>query len=46
MENRHGLAVDARLTPATGYAEREAALAMAAALAGARRVTLGADKGL
>jgi IS5 family transposase len=45
MENRHGLAVDARLTPATGYAEREAALAMAAALAGARRVTLGADKG-
>jgi transposase len=45
MENRHGLAVDARLTPATGYAEREAALAMAAAIAGARRVTLGADKG-
>src|SRR2546425_2814068 len=45
MENRHGLAVDARLTPATGYAEREAALAMAAAIAGVRRVTLGADKG-
>ena len=45
MENRHGLAVDARLTPATGYAEREAALAMAAAIGGAHRVTLGADKG-
>src|SRR2546426_11608341 len=45
MENRHGLAVDARLTPATGYAEREAALAMAAAIAGVRRGTLGADKG-
>src|SRR5256885_15393669 len=37
--------VDARLTPATGHAEREAALAMAPAIAGAHRVTLGADKG-
>jgi transposase len=45
MENRHGLAVDARLTPATGYAEREAALAMAADRAGPGRITLGADKG-
>jgi transposase len=42
MENRHGLAVDGSLTPATGFAEREQALAMAAHLpAGA---TLGADK--
>jgi transposase len=42
MENRHGLAVDGSLTPATGFAEREQALAMAAQLpAGA---TLGADK--
>ena len=42
MENRHGLAVDGSLTPATGYAEREQALAMATGLpAGA---TLGADK--
>jgi IS5 family transposase len=45
MDNRHGLAVDARLTQATGYAERETALAMAADLAGASRITLGADKG-
>ena len=42
MENRHGLAVDGSLTPATGFAERAQALAMAAQLpAGA---TLGADK--
>src|SRR3989442_11796081 len=45
MENRRGLVVDARLTQARAYAEREAALAMAAAIAGVRRVTLGADKG-
>jgi hypothetical protein len=45
MENRNGLAVDARLTQATGYAEREAALAMAAEIPGGRRVTIGADKG-
>lgn len=42
MENRHGLAVDGSLTPATGFAEREQALTMATGLpAGA---TLGADK--
>ena len=28
MENRHGLAVDGRLTPANGYGERAAALEM------------------
>src|SRR5262245_21613056 len=45
MDNRHGLAVDGQLTPATGYAEREAAFTMMAGVAGTRRVTLGADKG-
>lgn len=45
MENRHGLAVDARLTQATGRAEWEAALEMAADVPGRHRVTLGADKG-
>ncbi len=44
MENRHGLAVDGVLTAATGYAEREAAFAMIAGVAGRRRVTVGADK--
>ena len=44
MENRHGLAVDTRLTLATGTAEREAALAMAKARPGNRRITVGADK--
>jgi transposase len=45
MENRNGLVVNTRLTQATGRAEREAALAMAAKLPGFARVTLGADKG-
>ena len=44
MENRHALVVDARLTQATGTAEREAALAMVAARPGNHRITLGADK--
>jgi hypothetical protein len=44
MENRHGLAVDTRLTLATGTAEREAALAMAEARPGSHRITVGADK--
>jgi transposase len=44
MENRNGLIVDARLTQATGTAERDAALAMIAARAGHGRLTLGADK--
>lgn len=46
MENRHGLVVDACLTPADGHAERIAALHMIephAARPG--RITLGADKG-
>ena len=45
MENRSGLAVDARLSVATGMAEREAAIEMADAIAGRHPVTLGADKG-
>src|SRR6267143_1365565 len=45
MDNRHGLVVNTRLTEATGSAEPEAALAMAAQIAGQHRVTLGGDKG-
>lgn len=42
-ENRHGLVVDARLTEADGYAEREAALAMLEGVAPGS--TVGADRG-
>ena len=45
MENQSGLIVDAMLTPASGTAEREAALAMLGRQAGRHRATLGADKG-
>jgi transposase len=44
MENRSGLVVAARLTQATGTAEREAALAMIDQRQGSRRLTLAADK--
>ncbi len=44
MDNRSKLAVDTRLTLATGTAEREAAIAMLASLPGAQRKTVGADK--
>jgi transposase len=44
MENRLGLAVDARLTRATGTAEREAALDMIRDRPGSHRKTLGMDK--
>jgi len=44
MENRNGLVVDARLTHATGTAEREAAVAMVEAIPGRHRITVGADK--
>ena len=44
MDNRHGLAVDVRLTPATGRSEPEAALDMVIDLPGMKRRTLGADK--
>lgn len=46
MENRNGLVVDAVLTPVTGHAERNAALAMIEPFADrARAITLGADRG-
>jgi transposase len=44
MDNRSKLAVDTRLTLASGKAERAAALDMLAALAGEQRKTVGADK--
>jgi len=45
MENRHGLVVDARISVASGTAERETAVDMVRALSGTHRVTVGADKG-
>jgi hypothetical protein len=45
MDNRHGLIVDALITPASGTAEREAALTMLGRQPGRHRATLGADKG-
>jgi len=45
MDNRHGLAVDARLTQAGPRGEWEAALEMVGELRGTKRCTLGADKG-
>src|SRR5438093_3778507 len=45
MDNRHGLAVNTRLSTATGRAEREAALEMTEDIKAGTRVTLGADKG-
>ncbi len=44
MDNRHGLAVDARLTEANPRCEWEAALDMVGELRGSRQCTLGADK--
>jgi transposase len=45
MENRNGLAVDGRVTQATGRAEWEAGQDMIEAIPGSGRVTVGADKG-
>jgi transposase len=48
MENRNGLVVDAETTRVSGYAERLAALEMIDSMVdanGAKRITLGADKG-
>ena len=45
MDNREGLEVDVRLTSAAGTWEWEAALEMLAAVPGARRITVGADRG-
>jgi transposase len=44
MEHRSGLLVDARVTPADGYGERDAALMMIAAVPGAHRITVAGDK--
>lgn len=44
MEHRSGLVRDARVSRATGHAERETALAMLGRLGGKRRRTLAADK--
>ena len=45
MDNREGLVVDVRLTPAGGASERDAALEMLEAVPGAGRITVGADRG-
>ena len=45
MDNREGLVVDVRLTPADGAGERDAALEMLASAPGTRRITVGADRG-
>ncbi len=44
MENRNGLVVSPRLTPATGTAEREAAEDLVGDLPGRHRITVGGDK--
>lgn len=45
MENRNGLAVDGRLTQATGTAEWEAAFEMTEEVPGLHQITCGGDKG-
>jgi len=45
MENRNGLVVDTRLTPAGGTAECDAAVEMIAEVPGTHRISVGADKG-
>jgi transposase len=45
MENRNGLVADVQVLPATGIAEREAALMMVGSVEGTDAVTVGADKG-
>ena len=44
MENRNGLVVNARLTEASGFAERDAALEMIGELPEGGRITLGATR--
>lgn len=44
MENRNGLLVQTFLTESHGRAERDAAMPMAEAIPGGKRVTLGGDK--
>ena len=45
MDNREGLVVDVRLTPAAGAWEQDAAVEMLASAPGTRRITVGADRG-
>ena len=45
IENRNGLVVDTELVMASGTAERDAAVEMAARIEGDQQVTVGADKG-
>lgn len=45
MEHRSGLIVKALVTPATGRAERDAAVAMIAGIPGRHRITVAGDKG-
>ena len=45
MENRHGLVVKAKVSHASGTAERDTALALLKTLPGNRRKTVGGDKG-
>jgi hypothetical protein len=45
MEHRSGLIVKALVTPATGRAERETALAMVGDLRGQHCITVAGDKG-
>jgi transposase len=44
MENRNGLVVGAKVSAATGTAERDTAATMIGEIAGGRRITVGADK--
>jgi transposase len=44
MEHRSGLVVNAIVTPADGYGERDAALMMVAAVPGRHRITVAGDK--
>ena len=44
MENRNGLIVDARISHATGSAERDTAVELLATLLGEHRKTVGAAK--
>ena len=45
MDNREGLVVDVRLTPADGAWERDAAVEMLASVSGTQRIAVGADRG-
>src|SRR5678816_4174620 len=44
MEHRSGLLVNATVTPADGYGERDAALVLVAAIPGRHRITVAGDK--